>query len=88
MVSQDDPGLSIILKVLTEYGYTNLSSIDSLLERTDEARQAMSAESTYSLARGELARAIAFMHPDFREDRGWTDLKRALFNKYEHLVIK
>lgn len=85
-VRPNDSGISRIRNRALKYGYKTLLDLDQLLRRTEKARKALSEEFGTPIARGELARAIAFENPSFRRDGKWKYGGPEVFDKYEKWV--
>jgi putative GTP pyrophosphokinase len=85
-IARDDSHLSRILTMALRYGYTKLGNLDELVRRTDKAREAVTAERGVTFAVGEMARAIALVHPKYLAGKGWAEDSRALLRKHRALV--
>lgn len=88
MLPMGNRKLSRVLDALVRYGYKSLSDLEGLLTRTETARNAIAAEAKTVFAAGEIARAIGLEQPAYRTEEAWNDEKRALFAKYEGLILK
>lgn len=80
--------LSRHLAALLRYGHTRLTDLDSLIERTKDARTEMNKDKPSFSATGELGRALAFERPQYRLEGRWNEKSRSLFKKYEGLLAK
>lgn len=74
---------SHILSRVTEYGYRRLSELNDAINRTEKARVAHNAGKNYPAA-GEVATAIAYLNPSYRQGFRASDQKR--FKEFEHLI--
>ena len=75
-----DDHISQVLTSTVQYGYNNLAELDSLLNRTQDMRSALSKDIPTTSAASEVARAIAFEQPEYCEAR--SEGIRSVIEKY------
>jgi hypothetical protein len=85
--SYNSTHLSNVLSATIKYKYPTLSSLDDLLKRTERAREAFNTREPSPFGVSNIALAIAFENPDYRNS-GWEDDQIELINDYEHLLAQ
>lgn len=84
-LSSGDPYNSKILSQVTSLGYARLEDLSRLLDNTASARDAINSERPTASAVGQAALALALIHPEVTETKGWESWT-TLVDKYRHLA--